>query len=295
MITSTVRLDPAVAILPRRDGTVQLGWSPETSVVVTPPPGAEPGSILEILRLLAAGRSRPHIVCHAMTLGLSANRVSSMLAELDDSGLLVHGTSGPTASNADAPSSELRDIRSVHLVGRGPLSDALTAGLRRTSVAVTRTSLTPTRYPHLAVNSWQYDVVVLTDDLVAEPRLVTDLVRKRIPHLQVRLRDGKGIVGPFVVPGQTSCLRCADLTRCDLDPEWPHLSAHLLGTVGQASTATVLATAAFAFAQLETLIDRTEGTMPETIDCTMELSFAATGTSVHKRQWTRHPHCDCWY
>ena len=171
----------------------------------------------------------------------------------------------------------------------------MASGLSRTGVTVSRTSLTPTRYPHSVVRSWSYDVVVLADDLVAEPRLVTDLVRLRIPHLQVRLRDGKGIVGPFVVPGRTSCLRCADLTRCDFEPEWPHLSAQLLGTVGQASSATVLATAAFAFAQLENLIGRSDGALPETADCTMELDFAAAGTTVHKRLWSKHPHCDCWH
>ncbi|MDV8020614.1 hypothetical protein [Rhodococcus sp. IEGM 1330] len=297
MITPTVRLDPAVAILPRRDGTVQLGWNPETSVVVTPPPGAEPGSILEILRLLAAGHSRPHIVCHAMTLGLSANRTSAMLGELEDSGLLMHGTSEPVVPDASLRASQAGPgaVKTVHLVGRGPISDALASGLSRTGVAVSRTSLTPTRYPHSAVRSWNYDVVVLADDLVAEPRLVTDLVRLRIPHLQVRLRDGKGIVGPFVLPGRTSCLRCADLTRCDFEPEWPHLSAQLLGTVGQASSATVLATAAFAFAQLENLIGRSDAALPETADCTMELDFAASGTTVHKRLWSKHPHCDCWH
>ena len=126
MITPTVRLDPSVAILPRRDGTVQLGWSPETSVVVTPPPDAEPGSILEILRLIAAGHSRPHIVCHAMTLGLSANRTSAMLGELEESGLLVHGTSGPVASDASkrVPPDMPATLNTVHLVGRGPISDA---------------------------------------------------------------------------------------------------------------------------------------------------------------------------
>ncbi|CCQ17046.1 putative uncharacterized protein [Rhodococcus sp. AW25M09] len=297
MITPTVRLDPSVAILPRRDGTVQLGWSPETSVVVTPPPDAEPGSILAILRLLAAGHSRPHIVCHAMTLGLSANRTSAMLGELEESGLLVHGTSGPIAADTSrrVPPEVPETVNTVHLVGRGPISDALASGLSRTSATVSRSSLTPTRYPQSAVSSWDYDIVVLADDLVAEPRLVTDLVRLRIPHLQVRLRDGKGLVGPFVLPGRTSCLRCADLTRCDFEPEWPHLSAQLLGTVGQASSATVLATAAFAFAQLESLIGRTDAALPETADCTMELNFAATGTTVHRRLWSKHPHCDCWH
>lgn len=45
------------------------------------------------------------------------------------------------------------------------------------------------------------DLVVLTDYLVADPRMVRDLHAARIPHLAVRVRDGTGLVGPLVVPG----------------------------------------------------------------------------------------------
>jgi hypothetical protein len=40
----------------------------------------------------------------------------------------------------------------------------------------------------------------------ADPRLVRDLHRQRVPHLAVRVRDGTGLVGPLVIPGVTSCL-----------------------------------------------------------------------------------------
>ena len=33
--------------------------------------------------------------------------------------------------------------------------------------------------------------------------------------------------GPFVVPGRTSCLRCADLTRCDFEPVLTLMSSML--------------------------------------------------------------------
>ena len=62
-------------------------------------------------------------------------------------------------------------------------------------------------------------------------------------------RDGTGIVGPLVVPGLTSCLRCADLQRCDRDECWPQLAAQLAGQVQQADLAGTQATAAFAAAQ----------------------------------------------
>ena len=78
--------------------------------------------------------------------------------------------------------------------------------------------------------------------------------RRRDPHLPVRVRDGAGLVGPLVVPGVTSCLRCADLHRSDRDAAWPAVAAQLRDTVGSADRATVLATAALALNQVDRVI-----------------------------------------
>ena len=50
------------------------------------------------------------------------------------------------------------------------------------------------------------DLVVLTDYLVADPRIVRDLHDRGARHLGVRVHDGIGLVGPLVIPGVTSCL-----------------------------------------------------------------------------------------
>ena len=50
------------------------------------------------------------------------------------------------------------------------------------------------------------DLVVLSDNLVADPRMLRDLHSQGVAHLAVRVRDGTGLVGPLVVPGVTSCL-----------------------------------------------------------------------------------------
>ena len=50
------------------------------------------------------------------------------------------------------------------------------------------------------------DLVVLSDFLVTDPRVVRELHTARVAHLPVRLRDGAGLVGPLVIPGVTSCL-----------------------------------------------------------------------------------------
>ena len=48
--------------------------------------------------------------------------------------------------------------------------------------------------------------MVLSDYLVADPRMVRELHSQGVPHLPVRVRDGTGLVAPLVIPGVTSCL-----------------------------------------------------------------------------------------
>lgn len=48
-----------------------------------------------------------------------------------------------------------------------------------------------------------------------------------LPHLQVRAHAHRARVGPFVVPGRTSCLRCAHSHAIDADPLWPVTSLRL--------------------------------------------------------------------
>lgn len=44
------------------------------------------------------------------------------------------------------------------------------------------------------------------------------------PHLHIGAAGAHAVVGPLVVPGMTSCLRCAHLHRRDADPAWPVLA-----------------------------------------------------------------------
>ena len=60
--------------------------------------------------------------------------------------------------------------------------------------------------PCSAVSPADVDLVVVSDSLVADPRMVRDLHNRGVPHFAVRVRDGTGLVGPLVIPGVTSCL-----------------------------------------------------------------------------------------
>jgi hypothetical protein len=109
------------------------------------------------------------------------------------------------------------------------------------------------------------------------------------PHLVAEVRDGVGIVGPLVVPGRTPCLRCLDLTRTDLDPDWPALSAQLPEREGPAPVVLAAAVAAQAAAQALHALDGAG--RPATAGGTLEL--APPDWRWRRRTWPVHPDCGC--
>lgn len=137
------------------------------------------------------------------------------------------------------------------------------------------------------------DLVILTDAFVPRPEVVDTLMAAGVPHLLVRTRDTTGIVGPFVVPGCTSCLRCADLHRCDRDECWPQVAAQLAGQTQLTDLAGTHATAAFAVTQaLDAAAWLRAGERPPaTCEVTVELDLLAATT--RHRGWSAHPSCLC--
>ena len=53
------------------------------------------------------------------------------------------------------------------------------------------------------------------------------------PHLVVAAYGGRGVVGPLVVPGATSCLRCGHLLQRDTDAAWPLVSLQITQVIGR--------------------------------------------------------------
>ncbi len=137
------------------------------------------------------------------------------------------------------------------------------------------------------------DLVVLTDAVVPEPSRVAALTAAGVPHLLVRIRDGIGIVGPLVVPGLTSCLRCADLQRCDRDECWPHLAVQLAGKVQQADLATTQATSAFAVGQILDAARWLKGTAGPPPACNATVELDVYTAEVRHRAWPVHAACSC--
>jgi hypothetical protein len=107
------------------------------------------------------------------------------------------------------------------------------------------------------------------------------------------------VIGPFVLPGRTPCLRCVELTRGDRDPAWPVLAAQLIGERSRVEPCdVVLASAAASVAALNVLawLDRgaeaaPSASLPPTIGGTLELSLA--DLRLRRRTVPAHPGCGC--
>ncbi|MFE5877225.1 hypothetical protein ACFQ6H_18300 [Rhodococcus sp. NPDC056506] len=272
------RWDPRIAVLSRPDGRLQLGWTPGRAVLLTLPVGVDARAVKSILRTMDGSRSRATILWEASKRGISTSVTEALLEQLADSGF-VH-TAGTSAA-------------SVRIHGVGPLSDAVERALVTGGISTRRSR----GYRNTdVVRTWNEQLVVLADDVVTDPRLVSDLVRCGLPHLSVRIRDGNGVVGPLVLPGQSSCLRCADIIRSELDPHWLHLSAQLLGSAGHAESAMIHASVALALAEIDAALgvaDRRGASSAASLSSTLEIALRPY--RITTRRWPRQISCSCQY
>jgi bacteriocin biosynthesis cyclodehydratase domain-containing protein len=272
---SLYALDPALPVLLRPDGAVQVGWSPRRALLIHPPRGLNPAGLAALLRTMHSPVPMSELQQQA---GVAAGEVGDLVARLVAAGVATRGRRQRPAQSA-----------SIRVHGRGPLSDLLIESLRCSGARVKQSS-----QPHAAVSATEADLVVLSDNLVTDPRMLRDLHSQGVAHLAVRVRDGAGLVGPLVIPGATSCLGCADLHRRDRDAAWPAVAAQLRDTVGVADRATLLATAALALSQINRVIGAVRGSeseAPTALNATLE--FDVHGGSIVARHWSKHPLCSC--
>lgn len=279
---SSHTLNPAMPVLVRPDGAVQVGWDPRRALLVEPPDGLSAPALADLLRAMQSGVTAGELCALAVNRGITdVTAMTDLVSSLVDEGLAT--TTAPRTRSA-----------SIRIHGRGPLSDLLASALRCSGARVRQS-----RLKHAGVRPGTTDLVVLSDFLVADPHLLRELHQARIPHLPVCVRDGTGLVGPLVIPGVTSCLGCADLYRSDRDAAWPAVAAQLRHAVGSADRATMLGTAALALSQVDRVIAAVHesddpsraGDPPPTLDTTLEFDVRTGSTT--SRRWSRHPRCEC--
>ncbi|MFC5830006.1 hypothetical protein [Nonomuraea insulae] len=134
------------------------------------------------------------------------------------------------------------------------------------------------------------DLVILAPVTPMDMVLVNELSSLKIPHLLVSAFEGHGTIGPLVLPGDSACLHCLDLTRRDRDPLWPMVTARLGGyppgeIACDAALASVVAGAAVGHA-----LAHIDGREPAVTNGTMEVT---PDWRWKRRSWKVHPQCRC--
>lgn len=135
------------------------------------------------------------------------------------------------------------------------------------------------------------DLAVLAYDSPIDPELRDALQLGGVPHLVAQAGADHGLVGPLVLPGVASCLRCADLHRLDRDGAWSALAVQLAipakhGAPSDVSLASVVA----GVSALQSL-EFVDGADPATVEGTLEIQLP--DWRLRRRSWPPHPDCDC--
>ncbi|MFD2349018.1 hypothetical protein ACFSTC_05850 [Nonomuraea ferruginea] len=144
--------------------------------------------------------------------------------------------------------------------------------------------------PYLGDGTERPDLVILTPVRPLDMVLVNELTALGIPHLLGSAFEGHGSAGPLVVPGQTACLHCLDLTRRDHDPAWPVVTAGLGGyPPGEIACDASLA-ASVAAAVAGHALNFLDGHASAVTNGTTDIS---PDRHWKHRSWTIHPQCRC--
>ncbi len=275
---------------PSADGLGRFVLRDETSVQL----GVDEGVVIDgllpdearLLARLGASVTAADVTTLAALSGMAperAARVSTLLRERD-----IRCDRPPAAAS-------LAGTRVV-VDGRGPVPDTVVALLRGTDLgqvdggayAADAAELTAPDPDHR-----QPALVVLASAGPLPPGAGATWQAGGIPHLPLTCRDGAATLGPLVVPGRSSCLRCHDLMRTDLDPAWPGVSSRLhagvLARPEPVDAGPRLGPLVTALAAL-LVTGWLDGTAPM---AGVSVEVALPWPTVVHRYWPAHPDCGC--
>jgi bacteriocin biosynthesis cyclodehydratase domain-containing protein len=143
--------------------------------------------------------------------------------------------------------------------------------------------------------AWSLVVMAPRDDVAVhapDPLSAEPLLASGTPHLYAGVAEGTGVVGPLVLPGETSCAGCLQAARVDADPAWPRLVAQWRSATPRrvrACDLTLAGTVAgLAAAHALAFLD---GQRPAAADVRWEIAVPAL--TWHARSMRPHPACPC--
>ncbi|MEY9925731.1 hypothetical protein ABH926_000351 [Catenulispora sp. GP43] len=184
----------------------------------------------------------------------------------------------PAASPTTSPNT-------IDLASPPPRRQDLVRALIRASAPSTRTSL--------PANRQRPDVAVLAPIADGYPALAASLQSDGVPHVSAEVHETTGVLGPFVQPGRTSCLRCRDLYRTARDPGWPRAMVPFGGVdavpAAEDRACDVTLASLLAVQAVLHVLAFVEGDPPPTVNAVLEMvpPFGA------QTRYERPPHPDC--
>ncbi|MBD7997646.1 MULTISPECIES: ThiF family adenylyltransferase [Oerskovia] len=144
----------------------------------------------------------------------------------------------------------------------------------------------------VAPHAGRPDVAVVVEHRVLRPERYGRLTGDGTPHLPVVVREADVVVGPFVRPGRTPCVRCVEGHRADLDPQWPQLVDQLRDPQREVLDVeeTTLAAVGAAIAASQVLA-HLDGLTPRAASACIEI--AVPDAVPRLREVVNHPRCGC--
>lgn len=133
------------------------------------------------------------------------------------------------------------------------------------------------------------DVVLVLRERQPHRSEVDTLTQQDRPHLLVHGELDHVVLGPFVAPGRTACLRCLDAHLADLDPRRPLVLEQQTDVTAPVPLDPVLWQLALAWA-VRDVLRWVDGERPSTWSATVRLG---PDPSPQRQEWLRHPRCGC--
>ncbi|HYO20018.1 MAG TPA: hypothetical protein VES02_15275 [Dermatophilaceae bacterium] len=261
------RLKSHAQPLRRGPGSLQLGLSPDTAMVLDGLSNAE----IAMTEGLDGSMDIPTLYAVATAAGVAGDRLSSLIATLDEHHLLLETTTDRAwlsridqprrhplrpdatavaiAAAYDLPGDGVdyvasRSTQHVVIGGEGDLPYALADLLRVGGIGQVSVGTNAVNTLDLELRGHQGsgrrstfgsvpelparpDLVVLTAMGAIHPDAGEPWLRRGIPHLPLVAQVHRVHVGPLITRDKGPCLTCMDLHRRDRDAAWPVVLAQL--------------------------------------------------------------------
>jgi hypothetical protein len=248
-------LRPGVGLARRDAAHLQLGVDPPLAAVVPDSPAVK-------LLLVELAHGGPLTTLDEVTAPVLDTLVAAGLVVAEDQHAVRRGLRAARVVHLDAPAGVRPDL--LRLVGAAGLSHSRDPGAA--TVALVWSEGEP---PRDRLDAW---------------------MRSDTPHLVVREGVAGPVLGPYVEPGRTACLRCLDAHLAEQDPRRALVVEQLAGTAPLRAAEPDPALRALAVAwAVQDLATAADGGVPATWSATVALGSLPPVVTAYRR----HVHCGC--